>query len=74
MQVTLTIPEPLAKKFFSIVPACRRSSTIVRLLREELRRKELTAACLSANRDAHLRQDIEDWQGFDEPISDATTP
>jgi hypothetical protein len=43
MQVTLDIPDPLAKKFFSTTPARRRSSTVTRLLRAELRRKELAA-------------------------------
>ena len=41
MQVTLDIPDPLAKKFFSTTPARRRSSTVARLLRAELRRQEL---------------------------------
>ncbi|MGA3182261.1 MAG: hypothetical protein ABSF38_18185 [Verrucomicrobiota bacterium] len=68
MQVTLDIPAPLAKKFFSKTPAHRRSSTVARLLRAELRRQELTAACLAANRDAKLNRDIADWQSFDEPV------
>ena len=68
MQVTLDIPDPLAKKFFSTTPARRRSSTIVRLLRAELRRKELIAACLSANRDTQLNREVKSWQSFDEPI------
>ena len=55
MQVTLDIPDPLAKKFFSTTPARQRSSTVARLLRAELRRKELTAACLAANQDAQLK-------------------
>jgi hypothetical protein len=42
MQVTLDIPDRLAKKFFSTTPARRRSSTVTRLLRTELRRKELS--------------------------------
>ena len=41
MQVILDIPDPLAKKFFSTTPARQRSSTVARLLRAELRRKEL---------------------------------
>jgi len=68
MQVTLNIPDPLAKKFFSKMPARRRSSTVARLLRAELHRKELTAACLAANRDVQLNRDIESWQSFDEPV------
>jgi hypothetical protein len=68
MQVTLDIPDPLAKKFFSTTPARRRSSTVTRLLRAELRRKELTAACLAANRDAQLNREVESWQSFDEPV------
>jgi len=68
MQVTLDIPDPLAKKFFLTTPARRRSSTVVRLLRAELRRRELTAACLAANRDAQLNREVESWQSFDEPV------
>ena len=69
MQVTLDIPDLLAKKFFSATPARQRSSTVARLLRAELRRKELTAACLAANRDAQLNREIEGWQSFDEPVA-----
>jgi len=68
MQVTLDIPEPLVKKFFSTTPARKRSSTVARLLRAELRRKELTAACLAANRDSKLNREVEDWQSFDESV------
>jgi hypothetical protein len=68
MQVTLDIPDPLAKKFFSTTPARRRSSTVARLLRAEMRRRELTAACLAANHDGKLNREIADWQSFDEPI------
>jgi hypothetical protein len=68
MQVTLDIPDRLAKKFFSTTPARRRSSTVTRLLRTELRRKELAAACQAANRDTQLNREIESWQSFDEPI------
>ena len=66
MQVTLDIPDPLAKKFFLTTPARQRSSTVARLLRAELRRKELTAACLAANRDAQLNREIEGWQAVRE--------
>jgi hypothetical protein len=74
MQVTLDIPEPLAKKFFSTTPARRRSSTVTRLLRAELRRRELTAACHAANRDANLKREIADWQAFDDPIVETVEP
>jgi hypothetical protein len=39
---------------------------VARLLRAELRRKELTAACLAANRDSQLNREVESWQSFDE--------
>ena len=68
MQVTLDIPAPLAKKFFSITPPRQRSSIIVRHLRAELRRRELTAACLAANRDVKLNREIEEWQAFSHAI------
>jgi hypothetical protein len=70
MQVTLDIPAPLAKKFFPMTPARRRSSTVARLFRAELRRKELTAACLAANRDAQLNREVESWQSFAEPVAE----
>jgi hypothetical protein len=68
MQLTVDIPAPLAKKFFSTTPARQRSSTVARLLRAELRRQELTSACLAANRDVKLMSDIDEWQSFDEPV------
>jgi hypothetical protein len=74
MQVTLDIPEPLARKFFSTTSARRRSSLVTRLLREELRRRELTGACLAANRDAKLNREIADWQSFDEPVVETVEP
>jgi len=74
MQVTLEIPDPLAKKFFSTTPARRRSSTVARLLRTELRRRELTGACLAANRDAKLNREIEAWQSFEEPVLETVEP
>jgi len=74
MQVTLDIPDPLAKKFFSTTPLRKRSSAVTRLLRAELRRRELTAACLGANRDKKLNREIEDWQSFDEPVVESTRP
>jgi hypothetical protein len=74
MQVTLDIPESLAKKFFSTTSSRRRSSTVTRLLRAELRRRELTAACHAANRDAKLNRDIADWQSFDDPIVETVKP
>lgn len=74
MQVTLDIPEPLAKKFFSTTSARRRSSTVARLLRAELRRRELTAACHAANRDAKLNRDVADWQSFDDPVAEPVEP
>ncbi|HEX7471206.1 MAG TPA: hypothetical protein VF437_10820 [Verrucomicrobiae bacterium] len=39
---------------------------MARLLRAELRRKELTAACVAANRDSQLNREVESWQSFDE--------
>jgi hypothetical protein len=47
---------------------------VVRLLREEMRRQELTAACHSANRDAKLNREIADWQSFDDPIAEPVAP
>ena len=74
MQVTLDIPKPLAMKFFSTTPARRRSSTVARLLRAEMRRRDLTAACHAANRDAKLNREIEAWQSFEEPVVETCEP
>jgi hypothetical protein len=74
MQVTLDIPEPLAKKFFSTTPPRRRSTAVARLLRAELPRRELTAACHAANRDAKLNREIAVWQSFHEPVVETAEP
>lgn len=36
--------------------------------RQKLQEDRLKAACESANRDAALKGEIEDWQSFDDPI------
>jgi len=59
---------------FLTTPARRRSSTVARLLRAELRRRHLTAACHAANRDAKLNREIEAWQSFEEPVVKTVEP
>ena len=60
--------------FFLTTPARRRSSTVARLLRAALRRRDLTAACHAANRDAKLNREIADCQSFDEPVMQTVEP
>lgn len=72
MRVTFSIPDNLAKKFQSTVPPRRRSRLISKLLNDELKKREklLEKACISANNDTALNQDIDEWQSFDEEIQE----
>jgi hypothetical protein len=47
-----------------------------RLLAEELARHErrLADACHAANADAALETEIEEWQAFDDPVSETDRP
>ena len=70
MRVTVSIPDPIARRFQAAVPPRRRSRTITRLIEEELAKHEdeLAAACRAANNDASLNREIEEWQSFDDGV------
>lgn len=70
MRITISIPDNLAKKFQETIPPRKRSNLVARLLRNELKKREilLEAACLKANNDHDLNKEIDKWQSFDDEI------
>ncbi len=68
MRVTVSIPDPIARRFQAAVPPRRRSRTITRLIEQELAKHDdaLAAACRAANKDMELQREIEEWQAFDD--------
>ena len=70
----MSLPEPLAERFLALVPNRERSSTVARLLERELasRERELEEACLAANADSVLAEEVAEWQAFDDPIPPAS--
>lgn len=68
MRITLSIPDRVARRFRSAVPARQRSRLVTCLLERELEARDdaLSAACRAANRDAELQREIEEWQSFDD--------
>ncbi len=68
MRITLSIPDEVARRFRTVVPLQQRSRWMTRLLERELADLDdsLAAACRAANRDAALREEIGDWQAFDD--------
>ena len=75
MRVTISLPDPLARRFQAAFPPRRRSSTVARLLEAELVRREgeLAKACAGANADSRLAEEIVEWQAFDD-VPLATRP
>lgn len=74
MRITLTLPDPLAKRFLTTIPSQERSATIAYLLERELAQREqaLEAACLAANLDTALAAEIEEWQSFEDNLEDTS--
>lgn len=72
MRMTLSIPDPVAQLFQTLVPPRQRSRVVTGLLVSELKKREksLEAACRSANKDAALRREIDEWQAFDDGIQE----
>ena len=70
MRVTVSIPDPVARRFQAAVPPRRRSRTITRLIEQELAKHDdaLAAACRAANKDSALQREIEEWQAFDDGV------
>ena len=68
MRITLSIPDPVAKRFQAAVPPRQRSRLVTRLIEAELKNESnaLAAACRKANQDEVLNQEIDEWQAFDD--------
>ncbi|MBI5445514.1 MAG: hypothetical protein HY900_30410 [Deltaproteobacteria bacterium] len=72
MRVTLSLPDEIGRRFLVAVPPRHRSRLVARLLEEELAKQEdlLAAACVEANNDPALEQEIEEWQSFDDLVEE----
>lgn len=72
MRITLSIPDPVARRFQTAVPARQRSRLVTKLIEAELEKEEsaLAKACQTANRDPALADEEEDWQAFEDPITE----
>jgi len=70
--MTLSIPDAVAHRFQAAVPARQRSRLVTRLLKHELseRDKSLASACRAANRDKVLQHEIDEWQSFDDGMTE----
>ena len=68
MRVTVSLPDEIGRRFLITVRPRQRSRLVARLLEEELAKDEdlLAAACVEANNDTALEQEIEEWQSFDD--------
>jgi len=68
MRITLSIPDEIARRFQTVVPPQQRSRWVTRLLERELADLDdsLAGACKAANRDAALREEVGEWQAFDD--------
>ncbi len=72
MELKISLPDTLAHRFQTIVPARERSSLLTKLLKEELKERDdnLAAACHAANNDQALVDEINEWQSFNDIISE----
>ena len=70
MRITLSIPDPIARRFRAAVPPRHRSRLVAELIEQELAKRDeaLAAACIAANSDTALDQEIDDWQAFDDEV------
>ncbi len=72
MRITLSLPDEVARKFQTTVPARHRSRLVAALIQRELRRRAsaLEAACVAANRDKRLEKEIDEWQAFEDGLTE----
>jgi metal-responsive CopG/Arc/MetJ family transcriptional regulator len=72
MRITLSIPDAIAYRFQVAVPPRQRSKLVARLLEQTLAEREdsLAAACRAANRDTALAKENDEWQAFDDGVSE----
>jgi hypothetical protein len=76
MRMTISLPNQLASRSLTLVLNRERSATIARLLEQELAQREsaLEQACLAANADPVLANEIEAWQGLDDSSEESQAP
>lgn len=72
MRLTLSIPDTVAYRFQVAVPPRQRSKLVARLLEQTLAEREesLAASCRAANRDAALAKETDEWQAFDDGVTE----
>ena len=72
MRMTLSIPDAVAHRFQVAVPPRQRSRLITQLLEGVLTKHEdsLAMACRAANRDKVLEREIDDWQSFEDGVTE----
>lgn len=72
MRLTLSIPDTVAYRFQVAVPPRQRSKLVARLLEQALAEREesLAASCRAANRDAALAKETDEWQAFDDGVTE----
>jgi hypothetical protein len=72
MRMTFSLPDTLAQRFLASIPPRKRSLTIAKLLERELTDQErnLEAACLAANADEALNEEIAEWQAFEDNVEE----
>jgi metal-responsive CopG/Arc/MetJ family transcriptional regulator len=72
MRITLSIPDAVAHRFQVAVPPRQRSRLVTHLLETVLTKHadSLAAACRAANHDKALEREIDDWQLFDDGVSE----
>lgn len=70
MRITLSIPDPVAKRFQSAIPARQRSRLVTQLIEDELKKEDdaLAKACQAANRDDALAAEVDEWQSFEDEV------
>jgi hypothetical protein len=74
-KMTFEIPDEVAERFISEVPASEQSGVVTKLLQRRVSRPRLTeeewaAVCEAANADDQLNADIDEWQGFSDSIEE----
>jgi metal-responsive CopG/Arc/MetJ family transcriptional regulator len=72
MRITLSIPDAVAHQFQVAIPPRQRSRLVTRLLEHVLEKHEdsLATACRAANHDKALEREIDDWQLFEDGVSE----
>jgi len=73
-RMTFEIPDEVAERFVSAVPASEQSTMVAKFLqrasRPTLTEEQWDEAASAANADAQVNADIEEWQAFSDPIEE----